>query len=122
VRVYLGERYLGRTPLRSRVPRGRLTLRLRNRKLGLLAVRELRARSAQVRAHLALGQGTLRFRLKPGNHVQLDGRPLGRAPLGQVAAYEGTHLVAVTDPFRYRQQRFRVTVRSGRTTWVSQAW
>ena len=122
VQVYLGRRLLGRTPLRTSVPRGRLRLLLRNRSLGLTARRTLTARRPRQRAHLALSKGTIRFSLKPGHHVQLDGRTLGRAPLKPVLAYEGAHQVAVVNPIGYRKQRFRVTVRPRRTVWVSQVW
>jgi serine/threonine-protein kinase len=120
--VFLGRRYLGRTPLRARVPAGRLALRLIDRRLGLRAVRRLVARRSRQRAHLVLGRGTIRFNLRPGHHVRLDDRLLGRAPLRPVQVHEGPHVVTVVDPFRYRRQRFRVKVREGRTTWVSQAW
>ena len=120
--VYLGRRLLGRTPLEASVPRGRLRLLLRNRRLGLTARRTLQARRSRLRAHLAFSRGTIRFSLKPGHHVQLDGRTLGRAPLKPVLAYEGAHRVAVIDPFRYHKQRFRVIVRPRRTVWVSQGW
>jgi hypothetical protein len=119
--AYLGGQRLGRTPLRARLPAGRHRLTLKNPRLGLWVTRTIQASGRFKTARFVFGWGRIRFRVKPGRHVALDGRALGRAPLPPVAVLEGRHAVVVTDPFKYQKQRFSVTVRSGETTWVSQA-
>ena len=105
----------GRNAAGTSTPRGQVTVAAR-------ATRRRPTTLPATRRSPRPGKGTIRFHVKPGVHVQLDGRPLGRAPLAPVMAREGPHLVVVTDPFRYQQQRVRVVVRRERTTWVSQAW
>lgn len=119
--AFLGRQRLGRTPLRTHLPAGRHLLTLKNPRLGLWVTRTIQATGRSKTASFIFGWGRIRFRLKPGRHVALDGRSLGRAPLPPVAVLEGRHAVVVTDPFKYKQQRFSVTVKRGGTTWVSQA-
>jgi serine/threonine-protein kinase len=119
--AYLEGKRIGRTPLRAHLPAGQHLLTLKNPRLGLWVTRTIRATGRAKTARFVFGWGRIRFRVKPGRHVSLDGRALGRAPLPPVAVLEGRHAVVVTEPFKYRQQRFSVTVKRGGTTWVSQA-
>jgi hypothetical protein len=119
--VWLGRRHLGATPLRARLPRGQHVLLLRNRELGIRARRRVKLAGTTQDLRLVLKRGTLRFRVRRGQHILLDGETIGHTPLGPVRVYEGQHTVTVIDPFRYRRDTFRVTVRPGRPTWVSQA-
>jgi hypothetical protein len=120
VEVLFRGRNLGRTPLRTRLPRRRLRLTLRNPALGIEVAREVDARRPHLELAIRLGRGHIAFDLAPGVHVALDGRALGRPPLPPVAAYEGQHVAVITSAFRYSSRRVPVRVWPGRTTWVTQ--
>lgn len=118
--VYLGKRMLGRTPLQSTMPRGRLTLSLRNDRLGLRTIRRLSINTSQKRAHFTVRKGLVSLRVGPGRLIRIDGKLVGRTPLRPLEVYEGRHTVTVVHPYRYRKQTFKVTVRGNQTTLVSQ--
>jgi serine/threonine protein kinase len=64
--------------------------------------------------------GTIAFRLRPGQHVQLDGKVLGSSPLPPVQVGPGVHLVTVTNPVGYRTRRHRAVVRAGKTVTIAE--
>ena len=115
--VFLSGRDVGRTPLRLEVARGQVTLVLKNASLGIHTVRQVRISSDSVSTRFVLGRGILGFKLPEGRKVLLDGKSLGLTPLSPLVVYEGQHDVTMLTERQRKQQT--VSVRPGKTTWVS---
>jgi serine/threonine protein kinase len=118
--AFVGRRRLGRTPLTTRVPPGRVAVTLKNTKLGLRTRRTINTGSG---GSLALRlvvhkDATLGFRIPAGRHIQLDGKYLGRTPRPPVKVYEGVHTVVVVDAAG-KKKKLKVQVKAGRTAWVT---
>lgn len=108
--VTLGDRPLGRTPLVDVVlPAGTHTLRVSNRRLGI--VRDLTvhvARGQHTAETMTIGKGTLKVNARPWAEVYVDGVSRGKTPL-EMPIYEGTHeLRLVTEAGEERIQRIEV--------------
>jgi hypothetical protein len=118
--VYLGRRFLGRTPLKAAVPSGKWPLSFVNKRLGLKTVRWVQVKKRKNLSSFVFGKGKIHFHLVPGRIVYFDERPLGASPLRPLWVYEGNHSIAVVDPSSGQRQHFQVKVKRQKTTWVSQ--
>ena len=118
VKVYLGNRLLGKTPLTARIPKRKTVLVLRNRRLGLHTTRKINPQGSRISTHFVLRKGKLGFRFKTPRHVHVDGKFRGTTPRPPLALYEGWHRVVVTDRKKRRRKRERVRVKPGEVTWL----
>jgi hypothetical protein len=118
--VFLGRRFLGRTPLKTTVPSGKWPLNFVNKRLGLKTVRWVQVKKRKNLSTFVFGKGKIRFHLVPGRIVYFDERRLGASPLHPVWVYEGNHSIAVVEPSSGQRQHFQVAVKPQKTTWVSQ--
>ncbi len=105
VEVWLGPKRLGATPLsRVRVKPGRLSLRLKNPKLGLARTVKLELRrGAELSREVTFGKGELSVNVSPWADVWLDGEKLGQTPLAAREVWEGRHQLRLSSPLGVKE-------------------
>lgn len=106
VDVYWGDRRLGRTPTRVRLPAVRVELRLTDRSRRINAYRVIEPSATAL--DVVLEPAELSLDAPAGADVFLNGRRLGKAPVGTVTLYEGDYLIDV----RHRGRRFKRLLRA----------
>ena len=62
---------------------------------------------------LAVGRGTIQFRVQPYAIVTLDDQELGSTPLPAIKVYEGEHRVRFTNPALRKTITRQIRVRAG---------
>ncbi|MEL7367306.1 MAG: protein kinase [Myxococcota bacterium] len=97
VKVFIGDRSYGRTPIKARLPDGRHRVRLTDAETGINAYRYVRVRSGRVTsASFDFGTCELDVDAPEGAVVKLNARVLGTAPLASQTIYEGRYLLRVS--------------------------
>jgi hypothetical protein len=99
LRVRLGDKVLGTTPLTVTVPPpgGVVELELFDPALGLSRTEQLELKQGENPVHrVVIPKGTLEFQLEDGVAVTIDGKSVGKAPLDPVQLYEGRHQVSLS--------------------------
>jgi serine/threonine-protein kinase len=99
LRVRLGDKVLGTTPLTVTVPPpgGTVELELFDPGLGLSRTEQLELKQGDNGVHrVVIPKGTLEFQIQDGVAVSIDGKPTGTAPLDPVQLYEGRHQVSLS--------------------------
>lgn len=96
VAVYLGDKRLGRTPLKADLKPGVHELRFVSRKIHLDTTRKVRVTDGRVSERkLAFGMSELHLEAPEGAKVYLGRRLVGRAPVGVVHVVEGRHKLKI---------------------------
>jgi eukaryotic-like serine/threonine-protein kinase len=96
LRVRLGDKVLGSTPLTVTVPPpgGTVELELFDPGLGLSRTEQVELKQGDNGVHrVVIPRGTLEFKLDDGVAVSIDGKASGTAPLDPVQLYEGRHQI-----------------------------
>jgi len=99
LRVRMGDKVLGTTPLTVTVPPpgGTVEIELFDPGLGLTRTEQLELKQGDNGVHKVLiPKGTLEFSIQEGVAVTIDGKSAGTAPLDPVQLYEGRHQVQLT--------------------------
>lgn len=116
LRVRVGNRILGTTPLVVRQPEpGPVDVELFDPGLGLSRMEHVELKAGDNGVHVVtFEKGAIDFQLQPGITVYVDGKKLGDAPFEKpVALYEGKHPVRLV--LGDQEERRLVTVTPGET-------
>ncbi|MGI5860854.1 MAG: protein kinase domain-containing protein [Myxococcales bacterium] len=97
VDVWAGGKRLGHTPLQARLPPGRHTLTLKNKRLAIDVKRDIEVQPKGVtRLDLWVGVGSIGVRAPEGSSVYIDGKLYGTTPLEKrIELYEGSYQLRV---------------------------
>lgn len=116
LKVRLGDKVLGTTPLTVTVPPpgGVVEIELFDPALGLSRTERLELKQGENPVHrVVIPRGTLEFRLEEGVAVTIDGKSMGKAPLDPVQLYEGPHQVQLSKG--ELKERRRLEIEGGET-------
>ena len=117
-KVYLGRRFLGQTPLTTKIPKRPTTLVLRNRRMGVHTVRKINPRGSRISTHFVLRKGRIGFAFKTPQIIRVDGKFMGTTPRPPLVVFEGYHRVQANDRRTRRRFLKRLLVKAGQTAWV----
>jgi len=99
LRVRMGGKILGTTPVRLTVPvqDAPVELEFFDTALGLSKVEQLALKPGDNGTHtVVIARGKLVLRLQEGVAVSVDGKSVGTTPLAPLSLYEGSHVVQLT--------------------------
>lgn len=110
VNVWLGDRLMGRSPLRrAELPPGTHQLRLENRALGILSVLSVKvAPGATASRRVTFRKGELHVAVDPWADVYVDGVKRGQTPI-VLSLYEGEHLVRLHNPWGEKRRWVKIS-------------
>jgi len=112
VDVSIEGRPLGKSPIDIPLPPGRHMLSLSDKERGIRVSRRVRVGSkGKTSVQLSIGQGSVEITAPAGAAIVLDGKSIGKAPLGKLQVFEGSHHVQVN--FEGAKWRRDFSVRSG---------
>jgi hypothetical protein len=116
LRVRMGERILGTTPLTVSVPApgGNVDLELFDPGLGLSRTESLVLKPGDNGVHrVSVPKGTLELKVTDGTEVSVDGKSVGTTPLDPLSLYEGRHQIQLSKG--EQRERRLVTIQGGET-------
>jgi serine/threonine protein kinase len=116
LRVRMGERILGTTPLTVSLPPqgGAVELELFDTGLGLSRTESLVLKPGDNGIHgVSIPKGTLELNVTEGTRIIVDGKSIGTTPLDPVQLYEGRHQVQLSKDDK--NERRVVTIKGGET-------
>jgi hypothetical protein len=99
LRVRLGDKVLGTTPLTVSLPPpgGSVEIELFDPAMGLSKTEQLDLKQGDNGVHkVVIAKGTLELKIQDGVAVTIDGKNAGTAPLDPVSLYEGRHQVQLS--------------------------
>lgn len=109
VEVRIDGRVVGRSPVSVVVLPGTHSLQLIDASRGINVSRSIRLAAAhRSTQRLVIGKGTVEVSAPDGALIFIDGRPVGTAPLGDLAVYEGKHRILAKLGGAKWQQTFSV--------------
>jgi serine/threonine protein kinase len=116
LRVRMGEKILGTTPLTVSLPPpgGPVELELFDTGLGLSRTESLVLKPGDNGIHaVSIPKGTLELNVTEGTRITVDGKSIGTTPLDPVHLYEGRHQVQLSKDDK--NERRLVTIKGGET-------
>jgi serine/threonine-protein kinase len=109
VQVSIGGKVLGQAPLETPMEPGRYVVKLVDAKQGINTSRTVVvAKAGKTQLNVKLGKGSVALSAPDGATVILDGKVVGKAPVGEIPVYEGQHKLVVTVGKARWQQSFAV--------------
>ncbi len=112
VDVSIDGRHLGKSPIDIPLPPGRHLLSLIDKERGIRVSRNVQVRSkGKTSIQLSIGKGSVEITAPAGAAIVLDSKPIGKAPLGKLEVFEGSHHIRVNFEGAKWHQDF--SVRSG---------
>jgi serine/threonine-protein kinase len=116
LRVRMGERILGTTPLTVSLPPqgGQVDLELFDTGLGLSRTESLVLKPGDNGVHaVSIPKGTLELKVPEGTAITVDGKAMGTAPRDPLPLYEGRHQVQLSKDDK--SERRLITIQGGET-------
>ncbi len=114
LRVRMGDRILGTTPLTVSLPPpgGPVDLELFDTGLGLSRTESLVLKPGDNGRHVvSIPKGTLELKVTEGTEITVDGKSVGTAPRDPVPLYEGRHQVQLSKDDK--SERRLITIKGG---------
>jgi len=97
LQVFVDGQAKGMTPLTVSVPEGEHKVRFRDRAQGIDVGRTVYAHEGEhVKEGVHVNPAAMELTAPPGSQVMLDGRRMGKAPVGTLHFFEGHHTIRVT--------------------------
>lgn len=97
VDLIIDDQPVGRSPFRGPLAPGRHTVKLKNESKGISTSRVITvSESGITREEIYLAKGFVNLSAPDGAIVFVDGKKVGRAPIGEHEVYEGSHKILVT--------------------------
>ncbi len=104
---------MGKTPATFELPAGPQTLKLTSKELGTRALPVTVLAGELVKAHAAIGKGSIEVRVSPWASVKIDGRAIGDTPLPPQELLEGRHTIELSNAKLGKSKKLTVQLSAG---------